>query len=127
MTVQDNINNSLSISNEICSAVIKVNKNMTDFTKGQKIPIIVGKAKFDTGSDKIRINSYPFIPIIDNKTIYYKISKISENDKDKLNDTIIKYINHEETVKKEILDKKNNKWDYFNKLVFQFKINTTDY
>lgn len=126
MTVQDNINNSLSISNEICSAVIKVNKSILEFVKGQKIPIIVGKAKFDTGSDKIRINSYPFIPIIDNKNIYYKISKLTENDKDKLNDKIIKYINNEEIIKKEILSKKNNKWDYFNELVFPYKINLSN-
>jgi hypothetical protein len=126
MTVQDNINNSLSISNEICSAVIKVNKNISNFTKGQKIPIIVGKAKFDTGSNKIRINSYPFIPIIDNKNVYYKISKLKENDKNKLNEKIINYINNEELIKKEILNIKNNKWDYFNKLVFPYKNDLTN-
>ena len=42
-----------------------------DFKKGQLIPIIVGKAKFVSGSDTIQINSYPFIPIIDNKKVYY--------------------------------------------------------
>jgi hypothetical protein len=126
MTVQDNINNSLSISNEICSAVIKVNKNIVDFIKGQKIPIIVGKAKFDTGSDKIRINSYPFIPIIDNKNIHYKISTLTDSDKDKLNDKIIKYITNEENIKKEILGKKDNKWNYFNELVFPYKNNVSD-
>lgn len=126
MTVQDNINNSLSISNDNCSAVIKVNKSISDFKKGQKIPIIVGKAKFDTGSDKIRINSYPFIPIIDNKNIYYKISTLTESDKDRLNDKIIKYINNEEDIKKELLSKKNNKWEYFNELVFPYKNNTSD-
>jgi hypothetical protein len=126
MVVQDNINNSLSVSNDICSAVIKLNKSVVEFIKGQKIPIIVGKAKFDTGSDKIRINSYPFIPIVDNKTIFYKITKLSEMAKHKLNDKIIKYINNEEIIKKEILSKKNNKWSHFNNLVFPYKINSSD-
>lgn len=126
MTVQDNINNSLSISNDISVAIIKLNKNISTFVKGQKIPIVVGKAKFDTGSDKIRINSYPFIPIIDNKNIHYKITNITEIEKDKLNDKIIKYINIEENIKNDILNKKNNKWEYFNELVFPYKINSSD-
>jgi len=126
MVIQDNINNNLSIVNDICVAIIKSNKNIADFKKGEKIPIIVGKAKFNTGSDKIRINAYPFIPIINNKIIHYKISKVTDDEKDKLNEMIIKYIEIEENIKKDILKIKDNKWNYFNDLIYPYKNNISD-
>ena len=59
MEVKDNINNIISCKGDNVSAIIKTNKINIDFKKGQLIPIIVGKAKFISGSDMIQINSYP--------------------------------------------------------------------
>ena len=60
------------------------------------------------------------------KNIYYKISRLTETDKNKLNEKIINYINNEELIKKEILNIKNNKWEYFNEMVFPYKNNISD-
>ena len=85
--------------------------------------VIVGKAKFTTGSNKITINSYPFIPITNKNIIYYKINEITENDKLQLQESIINYIEIEENKKLEILKNKNNKWNYFNDLLYPYKNN----
>lgn len=124
--VKDNINNIISCKGSNVSAIIKTNKINFEFKKGQLIPIIVGKAKFVSGSDTIQINSYPLIPIIDNKKVYYKINEISESTIEKLNESIIQYINEEEEVKIDILKNKDNKWEYFSKLLHPFKINKSN-
>jgi hypothetical protein len=126
MEVKDNINNIISCKNNNISAIIKINKINIDFKKGQFIPIIVGKAKFVSGSDTIQINSYPFIPIIDNKKIYYKIIDITDEIIEKLNESIIYLINEEEENKSNILKNKNNKWNHFNELLYPFKVNKSD-
>lgn len=126
MEVKDNINNIISCKGSNVSAIIKTNKINVDLKKGQLIPIIVGKAKFISGSDTIQVNSYPFIPIIDNKKVYYKLSKISTEIIEKLNESIIQYINEEEEIKLNILNINNNKWNYFNELLYPFKINKSD-
>lgn len=126
MEVKDNINNIISCKNENISAIIKTNKINIDFKKGQLIPIIVGKAKFVSGSDTIQINSYPFIPIINNKKIYYKIKNINDEIIEKLTESIINLINEEEDNKANILTIKNNKWDYFKELLYPFKVNISE-
>jgi len=126
MEVKDTINNIISCTNENISAIIKLNKINFELKKGQIIPIIVGKSKFITGSDTIQVNSYPFIPIIDNKKVFYKIDTLTEDVLNKLNDFITNYINVEEDIKKDILSKSNNKWDYFKNLLHPFKNNKTN-
>jgi len=124
MTIKNIINNSISLTNEFCNGIIKMNKNVLEFNKGQIIPIKVGKAKFDPGSDKIEVNAYPFIPLIDN-IVYYKLNTISDKVKEKLHD-IIDMINNEEEEKKNILKDKTNKWTYFDDLVYPYKKNITN-
>jgi len=126
MEVKDNINNIISCKGNNVSAIIKTNKINIDFKKGQLIPIIVGKAKFITGSEIIQINSYPLIPIIDNKQIYYKINEISDSIIEKLNESILNYINEEEEIKSNILKSKNNKWNYFSEFLYPYKINKSN-
>ena len=123
MEIQDNINNNIITKKDNIIAMIKNNSDMSIFKKGDKIPIIVGKAKFTTGSNKISINSYPFIPITNKNIIYYKINEITENDKLQLQESIINYIEIEENKKLEILKNKNNKWNYFNDLLYPYKNN----
>lgn len=90
------------------------------------IPIVVGKFKCITGSDVIQINSYPFVPIVNNKKVFYKIDELSEDTITKLNDFVHNYIDVEEELKKNILNNPDNKWEHFNKLMYPFKINKTD-
>ena len=126
MEVKDNINNIISCKGDNVSAIIKTNKINIDFKKGQLIPIIVGKAKFISGSDMIQINSYPLIPIIDSKQIYYKINEISETIIEKLNESIIQYINEEEEIKLNISKSKDNKWNYFSDFLYPHKVNISN-
>ena len=127
MEIKENINNMVPCTNnENILAIIKLNKINFDFKKGSLIPIIVGKSKFVTGSDTIQINSYPFIPIVDNKKVYYKINNITEDTYNKLNEFIEHYINVEEEVKNTILSKNNNKWHYFKELIYPFKNNKSN-
>jgi hypothetical protein len=126
MEIHENINNNIIAKNNYIVAMIKNNKDISFLKKGSKIPIIVGKAKFTTGSNKITINSYPFIPIINQSVIYYKINKITDDEKNQLNDSIIIYINIEEERKKNILEIKNNNWNYFNNLLYPYKNNKSD-
>jgi hypothetical protein len=126
MIVKDNINNFISCSNNNISAIIKTNKINVEFKKGQIIPIIVGKSKFITGSETIQVNSYPFVPIIDNKKSYYKITEITDEIINKLNECIIQYIDAEETIKQEILSTNNNKWNHFSDMMHVFKINKSN-
>ena len=126
MEVKDNINGIISCKGNNVSAIIKTNKINIDFKKGQLIPIIVGKAKFITGSEIIQINSYPLVPMIDNKQIYYKINKISETIIEKLNESIIQYINEEEEVKSNIIKSKDNKWNYFSEFLYPHKVNKSN-
>jgi hypothetical protein len=126
MEIHENINNNIIAKNNYIVAMIKNNKDISFLKKGSKIPIIVGKAKFTTGSNKITINSYPFIPIINQSVIYYKINKITDDEKNQLNDSIIIYINIEEERKNKILEIKNNNWNYFNNLLYPYKNNKSD-
>ena len=124
MEIKENINNMVPCTNnDNILAIIKLNKINFEFKKGSLIPIIVGKSKFVTGSDTIQINSYPFIPIVDNKKVYYKINNISDETYSKLNEFIEQYINVEEEVKHNILSNNNNKWEYFKNLIYPFKNN----
>ncbi|MFM7989399.1 MAG: hypothetical protein ACKPKO_59805, partial [Candidatus Fonsibacter sp.] len=90
MYIQENVNNNIIAknSNNNIIAMIKNNKDINFLKKGSIIPIIVGKAKFTTGSTKITINSYPFIPIHQH-IVYYKINKITDVDKVYLQENII--------------------------------------
>lgn len=126
MEIHENINNNIIAKNNYIVAMIKNNKDISFLKKGSKIPIIIGKAKFTTGSNKITINSYPFIPIINQSNIIYKINNITEDDKNQLNDNIIVYINNEEERKKNILKLKSNNWNYFNELLYPYKNNKSD-
>jgi hypothetical protein len=125
MVVQEHVNNNIIATKNNMIAMIKNNKDIDFLKKNSIIPIIVGKAKFTTGSNKITINSYPFIPI-HTHTIYYKIKTITESDKVYLQDNIINYINIEENKKKEILAIKNNTWNYFDDLIYPLKNNISN-
>jgi hypothetical protein len=125
MVVQENINNNIIAKNDFIISMIKNNKDIDFLKKGSIIPIIVGKSKFTTGSNKITINSYPFIPI-HHHIVYYKIKNITDNDKLQLQDSIINYINIEENRKTTIINEKNNTWDYFNELIYPYKNNISN-
>jgi hypothetical protein len=125
MVVQEHVNNNIIATKNNMIAMIKNNKDINFLKKNSIIPIIVGKAKFTTGSNKITINSYPFIPI-HTHTVYYKIKTITESDKVYLQDNIINYINIEENKKKEILAIKNNTWNYFDELIYPLKNNISN-
>lgn len=126
MEVKDTINNIISCTSKNISAIIKLNKIDYNLKKGQIIPIIVGKFKCITGSDVIQINSYPFVPIVNNKKVFYKIGELSEDNITKLNEFVQNYINVEEELKNNILSNINNKWQYFKELMYPFKTNKTD-
>ena len=74
----------------------------------------------------IQINSYPLIPIIDSKQMYYKINEISETIIEKLNESIIQYINEEEEIKLNISKSKDNKWNYFSDFIYPHKVNISN-
>lgn len=120
MVIQEKINNNIITKKDNILALLKNNDYLSSFKKGDKIPLIVGKVKYSLGSDKISINSYPFIPIT-NESIYYKIDKLKDSDIELLQENIIKYIEEEEDIKKNILTNKNNTWEYFQKLVYPYK------
>ncbi len=119
VVANNTINNIMSLSNEYCDVVMKLNKNTLEFEKGQPLIIKVGKAKFDPVSDKININAYPFIPLIE-RQLFYKITTISDSVKEKLGE-IRTNIDVEEERKKDISKAKNHKWDHFDKLVHPYK------
>jgi len=119
MEIQEKVNNNIIVKKDNILALIKNNSDLVDFKKGYKIPIVVGKVKYTLGSDKISINSYPFVPIFYD-TIYYKLDTISKEELDLLNENIIQYIKLEEKNKEDILKNKSNTWDYFKNLVYPY-------
>jgi hypothetical protein len=125
MEIKEKINQNIILKNKHIIALIKNNENTSVFNKGDKIPIIVGKSKYTTGTDKISINAYPFIPII-NDTINYKLSTLTKEEKEFLEQNILKDIQIEEENKKNILKTKNNTWEYFNQLLYPFNKNYSD-
>lgn len=125
MRVKENVNNSIITEGNNIVAMIKNNKDTDFLKKGSIIPIIVGKAKFKTGSNKITINSYPFIPIHNDK-IYYKINTISDADKIQLQENIINYIVNEENIQDNIIKTNKNIWNYFNDLLYPLKNNLSN-
>lgn len=122
MEIQEIVNNNIITKKDNILALIKNNQDLSIFKKGDKIPITVGKVKYSLGSDKISINSYPFIPILDNIK-YYKINKLDSSEIDLLNDEILNSIKEEENVKLNILKNKNNNWNYFKELIYPYKKN----
>lgn len=140
MIIQEKINNNIITTKNIINenenkgniiAIIKNNKDINIFEKNDNIPIIIGNAKFSLGSDKIGINSFPFIPnpFIDSESIEnncYYIGDINNEIKESLNENIIKYINIEEERKIQILSDKNNTWNEFKLLIYPYKINNSE-
>ncbi len=122
MEIQEIVNNNIITKKDNILALIKNNQDLTNFKKGDKIPITVGKVKYSVGSDKISINSYPFIPITTNIK-YYKLSKLDDSELDLLNEEILNIIQLEENIKSTILKTKNNNWNYFKELIYPYKKN----
>lgn len=126
MEIQDIKNNKMICKKNNILSLIKNNTELEVFSKNDKIPIRVGKIiKYTTGTDKLTINAYPFIPIIYDP-INYKIINCNQTDIDLLNENIIKYILDEEKIKTDIIKNKNNTWKYFNELVYPYKKNNFD-
>lgn len=126
MQITEKVNNNIILKNkatedlpDIIISLIKNNLDMVKFNKGDILPIMVGKVKYSLGSDKITINSYPFIPLVSNN-IKYKITQLEDSQLELLKETILNYINEEENIKQTILKTKGNTWDYFKKLVYPF-------
>lgn len=122
MEIQEIVNNNIITKKDNILALIKNNQDLSVFKKGDKIPITVGKVKYSLGSDKISINSYPFIPILNNIK-YYKVNKLDSSEIDLLNDEILNSIKEEENIKLNILKNKNNNWNYFKELIYPYKKN----
>ena len=105
------------------SILIKSDKNLDSFKMNQIISVRVGKCSYTTGESKISITAFPFIPIIE-EDIFYKIKELTKNEKEELNNSyIMNIINEEENIKKDILKKLKNKWNYFNNLLYPYKTN----
>lgn len=64
------------------------NQDNNTLTIGQIIPIRVGKATYQPMQSTIAINAFPFIPVVGDET-YYKITELTEDDKEILNSTIM--------------------------------------
>ena len=122
MEIQEIVNNNIITKKDNILALIKNNQDLSNFKKGDKIPITVAKVKYSLGSDKISINSYPFIPIISNVK-YYKLGKLDNSEIDLLNEEILNTIYEEEKIKLNILKNKNNTWNYFKELIYPYKKN----
>lgn len=97
---------------------------LKDYTENQIIPIKVGICKYYIGENKISINAFPFIPLkeeIENY-VYYKIPQLSDFQINELNNLfILDKIKEVELQKDNIKKEKNNRWDYFNDLLFPYK------
>jgi len=126
--ILDNLVIDTSNSRIVCksknkSILINNKNNILDSIKvNQLIPIIVGKCSYTLYKNTISINSYPFIPILENKNnIFYKIDKLTSSEISILNSTIIIDINNEIELMNKILKIKNNRWEYFSKLLYPFK------
>jgi hypothetical protein len=121
--VIDTSNSRIICKSENKSILINNKNKILDSIKvNQLIPIIVGKCSYTLYKNTISINSYPFIPILENKNnIYYIIDQLTNDDIELLNSTIILDINNEIKLKNDILKVKNNKWEYFNKLLYPYK------
>ena len=105
MQITEKVNNNIILKNkatedlpDIIISLIKNNLDMVKFNKGDILPIMVGKVKYSLGSDKITINSYPFIPLVSNN-IKYKITQLEDSQLELLKETILNYINEEENIK----------------------------
>lgn len=117
--INNNDQNILHCNNDHILAFLD-NTNKLDITIDQVIPIIVGGIEFNIFKPKILINSYPFIPILtDNK--WYKVHKMSELDIKYLTDNILTTVTIIENKRDEILKIKNNRWNYFDNLLYKYK------
>jgi hypothetical protein len=99
---------------------IYINVNGQDFSSlqvGQIIPIVVGKATYQPLQSTISINAFPFVPILIDDVIY-KIDKLSEEDKQILNSSIIEKITVEQK-KLRMLSKDRLK--FFTDLLYPFE------
>lgn len=106
------------------SIFIQYENKLKSYKENQIIPIKVGICKYYLGENKVSINAFPFIPLkaeIENE-VYYNIPKLSNEDIEELNKSSI--INDIRLAEDEMLDikkKQNNRWDYFNDLLYPFK------
>lgn len=127
MKIHEKVNNNIILKNigdndvpEIIISLIKNNLDMNVFNKNDIIPIVVGKVKYSLGSDKITINAYPFIPIVE-EVSKYQLSTLDSTQLELLNESILKYVEFEEQQKQTILQTKNNTWKYFQSLIYPYK------
>lgn len=121
--VIDTTNKKIICKSEHKSIIIN-NKSgkLNNVNVNQHIPIIVGKCSYSLFKNVISINSYPFVPILENKTnIYYKIEKLNKEEIEILNTTIIPLIENETNLINKMKKDKDNKILFFTKLLYPFK------
>lgn len=103
---------------------IQNEERLKDYKDGQIIPIKIGICNYGLGNNKISINAFPFVPINEEfeNEYYYKINKLSNEDIESLNGLdIIKNIEDAEHMMESIKKEKNNRWEYFDDLLYPFK------
>jgi hypothetical protein len=107
----------LECSNDHCKALIKLDDRLPEFKIGDTIPIKVGTIMFKINHKQVLVNAYPFVPHnVD--LVAYTIPKLSNYEKDQIKSFLIPLI-ESHISKKSGLDQ--NRWKYFNKLVYSFK------
>lgn len=113
-------NDKIICEGENISVFIKMNEKLNTYVKNQIIPIVVGKSNYNTGKSEIPINAYPFVPTFE-KNKYFKIELLTEDEKNKLNETVINQIKIEEKKINEMKKNKGKIIEYFEKLVYPYK------
>lgn len=106
------------------SIFIQYEDRLSDYKDGQIISIRVGVCKYYLGENKISINAFPFVPLKDEiEEIYYNINSLTDDDVDNLNKLdIMTNIQQVEDEMNIIKKDKNNKWNYFDDLLYPFKL-----
>ena len=106
------------------SIFIQYEDRLKTYKDGQIIPVKIGVCKYYLGENRISINAFPFVPLKEeyNDEIYYNIKKLTENEITELNSMdITKMIIQIEEEMTNIKSEKNNRWNYFDELLYPFK------
>lgn len=108
--------------NDHAAIMINTSDKLSSIQKDQIIPVVVGGISYGNQKHMIRVNAYPFIPIIQSEVIY-KIEPLSEENKQYLQESVYSQLNKVLEEREEILkdSKKKKRWDFFNDLMYPYK------
>ena len=114
--------NAILCKNDHAAIMINTSDKLSSIQKDQIIPVVVGGISYGNQKNMIRVNAYPFIPILQSEVIY-KIEPLSEENKQYLQETVYSQLNRVLEEKEEILKdtKKKKRWEFFNDLLYPYK------